>query len=242
MGDEYGVKDGSHIPGSVLHKYLTDFAHHFDIFRRIQFQTEVLEVEKTATGWRIPTIVRSSGNDTPITYTCSKLIVCSGLASTPNPVNIAGKEEFGKPVLNHGQLKVEANAVADDPTVETVTVVGASKTGYDTVQLMASRGKKVNWIIRESGGGAVWMSSPWVPIGPWKVMLEHLATMRFLTWFSPCIWGDFDGFVRIRKFLHGTWFGRSLVHKLWEKIRWDTVTANGYQTKKPLEHLEPDER
>ncbi|RMZ89968.1 hypothetical protein DV736_g2801, partial [Chaetothyriales sp. CBS 134916] len=224
MGDEYGVKDGSHIPGFVLHKYLNDFATHFDIFRRIHFRTEVVSVAKSESGWEIPTVVSdSAGALEEVTYHCKKLIICSGLASNPNP------------------LKVEANAIADDPNVERVIIVGASKTGYDAVQLMASRGKKVDWIIRESGGGAVWMSAPWIPMGPWKVMLEHIATMRFFTWFSPCVWGDFDGFRRIRKFLHGTSFGRWLAHGLWEKFRWDTVRANGYRAQKPLEHLEPDE-
>ncbi|KAI1334268.1 hypothetical protein F5Y15DRAFT_294982 [Xylariaceae sp. FL0016] len=242
LDDKYGVKDGEHIPGIVLHLYLTDFANHFDIMRRIRFETKIQTIEKTEKGWKLFAEETSvDGVMIPVVYMCAKLIMSTGLASTPNPVSIAGQEHYSKPVIHHGQLKVEGYAIAEDPNVETVTVIGASKTGYDAVQLMASRGKKVEWIIRESGGGAVWMSPPWVPLGPWKVMLEHIATMRFFSWFSPCIWGDFDGFTRIRRFLHGTWLGRILVHNLWEKFRWDTVAGNGYRQKEPLAHLEPYE-
>ena len=131
--------------------------------------------------------------------------------------------------------------MAEDANAKSVTIVGASKTGYDAVQLMASRGKQVNWVIRESGGGGVWMSPPWVKMGPFTLMLEHVATMRFFTWFSPCIWGDFDGFGWIRGFLHGTRVGRWLTHKFWEKLRMDGVNGNGYRREEKLKHLEPDE-
>lgn len=147
-----------------------------------------------------------------------------------------------KPVLNHSQMTVEADLLARDTDAEVITVVGASKTGYDAVHLFASQGKGVDWIVRESGGSGVWMSLPWVLMGPWRVLLEHTATMRFMSWFSPCIWGDFDGYGLLRRLLHGTWLGRLLVHKLWEKIRWDTVAVNRYRMDPCLAHLEPRER
>ncbi|KAH7169976.1 hypothetical protein EDB81DRAFT_150410 [Dactylonectria macrodidyma] len=243
MGEKYGLKEGSHIPGSVLHTYLTDFATHFDILRRIKFETHVQEITKLEKGWMITAKDLETGDSpaTPVIYRCNKLIVSSGLASTPNPVSIPGQETFGKPILNHGQLKEEGRRVAEDPSVKSVTIVGASKTGYDTVQLMASHGKQVDWIIRESGGGPVWMSPPWVNMGPFRVMLEHLATMRFFSWFSPCIWGNHDGYGWIRALLHGTWLGRFVVHHFWEKIRQDTVRGNGYRDDPALALLEPYE-
>ncbi|KAK5223530.1 hypothetical protein LTR96_008660 [Exophiala xenobiotica] len=138
-------------------------------------------------------------------------------------------------------MTVEADLLAKDADAQVVTVVGASKTGYDAVHLFASQGKKVDWIVRESGGGGVWMSLPWVMMGPWRVLLEHTATMRFMSWFSPCIWGDYDGYGFLRRLLHGTWLGRLIVHNLWEKIRWDTVAINRYRMDPSLAHLEPRE-
>ncbi|RKK75148.1 hypothetical protein BFJ69_g7897 [Fusarium oxysporum] len=244
LDDSYGVKDGEHIPGLVLYKYMTDFAVKFDIFRRIHFNVNIHTIEKLdQDGWELVGEDSTGSEKRPVqvSYRCEKLIMCTGLASTPNPVSYPGRESFGKPVLNHGQLKVEAHEVASDPDVKSVTIVGASKTGYDAVQLMASRGKKVTWVIRESGGGGVWMSPPWVKMGPFTLQLEHVATMRFFTWFSPCVWGEYDGYSWVRRFLHGTWLGRTMVHRLWEKIRMDTVNFNGYRKNEAIAHLEPYE-
>lgn len=160
-------------------QYLTDYAKYFDILRRIQFHVTVREIEKLNDGWRIST-VKEDTDDMIINqvYECIELIMCNGLASTPREISLPGQEHFDRPLFNHGGLRTEAPAVAKDPEVKTVTVIGASKIGYDAVHLFASHGKKVDWIVRESGGGAVWMSPPWIPLGPWMVMLEHVVTTR----------------------------------------------------------------
>ncbi|GKZ35526.1 hypothetical protein AbraIFM66950_006188 [Aspergillus brasiliensis] len=237
MGEKYGIKDDGHIPGSALHRYLNDFAVHFDIYRRIHFEIQVLEIEKLEQGWRLITATRDPAMT--IIYTCEKLIMSTGLSSTPNPIKIRGVDEFKRPVINHSQLREEGARIAQDPNVKHVTVVGASKTGYDVVHLMASNGKKVDWVIRESGGGAVWMASPWAKFAGAKTKLEYLVTMRFFTWFSPCIFGDFDGFSWIRKALHQTRLGRYIVHRFWEGIRMDIIDQNGYRKEECLKHLEP---
>jgi cation diffusion facilitator CzcD-associated flavoprotein CzcO len=217
---KYGVPEGSHIPGRVMYEYLKDYAVHFDIFRLIQFYMDVKEVEKLDGGWKITAIKTNNDDSTEgKVYQCNKLIMCNGLASTPRPISIPGHEYFDRPIFNHGGLQDQAPAVAKDPEVKNVTIVGASKIGYDATWLMASHGKKVDWIVRESGGGAVWMSPPWIPLGPWMVMLEHVVTTRFFTWFSPCIWGHFDGFNWIRRLLHGTPVGRWVTHNFWEQQR-----------------------
>lgn len=240
MGEKYGIKEDNHIPGHVLHRYFNDFAHHFDLYRRIHFGIDVLQVEKLDQGWNLTTATTSPGQT--IIYTCEKLIMCTGLSSTPNPVQIQGVENFERPVINHSQLREQGAQIAQDPNVKNVTVVGASKTGYDVVHLMASNGKKVNWIIRESGGGGVWMSSPWAKFAGVKTKLELLVTMRFFTWFSPCIFGDFDGFSWIRKALHQTRLGRYFVDRFWEGIRLDVIDQNAYRKEECLAHLEPLER
>ncbi|KAK5457349.1 hypothetical protein LTS15_005130, partial [Exophiala xenobiotica] len=240
MDAKYGIKDGQHILGFAMHQYLTDFAHHHDIFRRIRFNVRVNEVHKSDNGgWELTT-VPSPGHETgeTVIYHTDKLIICTGLASRANPVNIKGMGDFGRPVLNQGQMTVEADLLAKDADAEVITVMGASKTGYDAVHLFASQGKKVDWIVRESGGGGVWMSLPWVMMGPWRVLLEHTATMRFMSWFSQCIWGDYGFLIQL---LHGTWLGRLIVYNLWEKIRWDTVAVNRYRMDPLLAHLEPRE-
>lgn len=240
MGAKYGITENGHIPGHVLHRYLNDFAGHFDIRRRIHFEIQVLEVEKLDQGWRLFTTTKDPAQS--VIYSCQKLIMSTGLSSTANPINIRGVGDFQRPVINHVQLREEGARIAQDPNIKSVTVVGASKTGYDVVHLMASNGKKVDWVIRESGGGAVWMASPWAKFAGAKTKLEFLVTMRFFTWFSPCIFGDFDGFSWIRRALHQTRLGRYIVHKFWEGIRTDIIDLNGYRKEECLEHLEPLER
>ena len=141
-------------------------------------------------GWELSAIeTGSNGEKSEHTYLCDKLIMSNGLASSPRPISIPGQDVFDKPLFNHSGLQDKAPAVAKDTEVKTVAVIGASKIGYDAVHLFASHGKQVEWIIRESGGGAVWMSTPWIPLPPWgMVMLEHVVTTRFFTWFSPCVW------------------------------------------------------
>ncbi|CAK1365548.1 unnamed protein product [Cercospora beticola] len=240
---KYDVQPGKHIPGKVMFEYLNDYAKHFNIFGKILFRTEVREVEKLEDGWRVT--AESDVGDIPIRvrspYRTKKLIMATGLASKPNPVRIPGVEDFDKPVLHHGDLKDRAQELANDPNVKKVTVIGASKIGYDAVFLFASHGKKVDWIVRKSGGGAVWMAQPWVKMGPWKVMLEHIACMRFFSWFSPCSWGDYDGFGWTRGFLNRTRIGRWLMDGLWEGIRSDVIDLAGYRKEKALQHLEPPE-
>ena len=46
--EKYGIKPDGHIPGLAMHNYMTDFAKHFDIFRRIEFRTKVSQVDKLA--------------------------------------------------------------------------------------------------------------------------------------------------------------------------------------------------
>ncbi|RDW79418.1 dimethylaniline monooxygenase [Coleophoma cylindrospora] len=244
LDEKYGVKPGQHIPGITLHKYFTDFAEHYDIARRIQLNTRVFEAEKLETGgWKIlAQRVNVDGSTTDIRYTCEKLIVSTGLSSTPNPICIPGQQDFDKIIVPHGELTQHSPALIKDPAIETVTVLGGSKTGYDCVHLFASEGKKVEWIIRKSGAGPVWMTEGYVTLGPFRIMLERLATTRFLTWFSPCIWGDADGFGGVRKFLNRTRLGRYLMHNFWEKLRWDVVDGNGYRKDPALAGLEPDER
>lgn len=240
--DKYGVKENEHIPGDVLFRYLTDYAHHFDIFVRTHFSTKVTTVEKVEDGWKLVTTTTDlNGAASERVYQTRKLIMCNGLASNPNPITIPGVETFGKPVFNHGALKDKAEALARDPNIKHVTVIGASKIGYDATYLFADHGKKVDWIVRKSGGGAVWMSQPWVKLGPWNVMLEHVACMRFFTWFSPCVWGDFDGFGWIRRFVNKTRLGRWLMDGLWEGVRMDVINEAGYRKEETLKHLEPSE-
>ena len=76
-------------------------------------------------------------------------------------------------------------------------------------------------------------------VTPVKRWLEKLVHTRFITWLSPCIWGDFDGYSRIRSFLHGTAIGRALVNIFWGILGNDVKTLNKYRSHPELAKLEP---
>lgn len=63
--------------------------------------------------------------------------------------------------------------------------------------------------------------------------------MRFLTWFSPCAWGDIDGYGGIRGFYHGTPVGRAIVNSFWKVLGGDVISLNGYDSHPKTAKLKP---
>lgn len=62
---------------------------------------------------------------------------------------------------------------------------------------------------------------------------------RLLTWFSPCIYADADGYSLIRRFLHGTWLGRLLVSGFWAVLGNDLITLTGMNKHPETKKLRP---
>ena len=81
------------------------------------------------------------------------------------------------------------------------------------------------------------MAPPYVT--PLKKQLERLVGVRFLTWLSPCIWGDNDGFGRVRGLLHNTKIGRWIVDSFWKILADDVITLNGYDNHPETKKLKP---
>jgi len=226
----YGVKPGQHIPGEVIHRYLTDYAQTFGV-NNIRFNTKVGSAEhKDGGGWLLTTSQASTENR----IYASKLIVATGMTSEPFQPNIAGSENFLAPMFHFKDFKEHSDTL---DTTQTVCVLGGTKSAWDVVYAYASNGQKVDWIIRESGHGPVWISHPYVT--PLKKLLEKLVLTRFLTWFSPCIWGQADGYPRIRSFFHGTAIGRFIVNKFWGILGGDVLTLNNYDAHPETAKLKP---
>jgi hypothetical protein len=76
-------------------------------------------------------------------------------------------------------------------------------------------------------------------VTPLKKWLEKLVHTRFFTWFSPCVWGDSDGYARIRSFYHSTAFGRFIVEKFWGVLGGDVITLNKYDAHPETAKLKP---
>ncbi|MCJ1297767.1 hypothetical protein MMC08_000555 [Hypocenomyce scalaris] len=248
MHEGFGVKNEEHIPGGTVHEYLRQYAETFDLLRRIMFNTKVRTAEKVKEGWRLRNTTwqhssqeKHEKQSLDWTIICKKLIVATGVASTSLPVHIRGSESFGAPITNFGSLARSAPRLLADPSTESVTVIGGSKAAYDCVNIFASAGKRVNWIIRASGHGPTYMAPGHTYLGPFRRWLEKLTTTRFFTWFSPCIWGDADGFKVVRSLLHGTRWRRWAVDTFWAKLGSDVVAQTGLDKKEELKVLIPEE-
>ena len=236
----FNVKRREHIPGPVIHEYLCTFAERFGISTRIRFNCKVSTVERKETGgWIIRTTSAGEVNDlnerTRIPILAQKLVICTGLTSEPFVPFFVGSESFNAPIYHAKYLHDHAPTIAKPAS--NVVVLGGSKSAYDAAYAHVRAGDTVDWVVRESGHGPAWMSPALVT--PLKKRLEGLVGVRFLTWFSPCIWGDEDGFGAVRRFLHGNRIGRSIVEAFWSVLANDVITLNGYDKHTETKKLKP---
>ncbi|CAK7203042.1 hypothetical protein SEUCBS139899_005771 [Sporothrix eucalyptigena] len=229
--DIYGVKPNNHIPGAVLHRYLTDFARHFGIYERIQFHTKVDVIRKNSDDSWTLTVVSPEGVRQ---LTTARLILATGLTSTPNFPQYPGHADFGAPFFHAKNFCSRAEEVVG---AKNVVVVGGAKSAYDVAYAMVEQGTTVDLVVRPEGNGPVWISPPFVT--PLKKRLDQLLLVRALTWFSPCPWGAEDGFGGIRRFLHGTALGRFFTKAFWNLLMGDVLTANDYDSHPDLAKLKP---
>lgn len=81
------------------------------------------------------------------------------------------------------------------------------------------------------------MAPPYVT--PLKKWLEKLLNTRFFTWFSPCIWGDADGYPFSRSLLHQTRIGRFITDTFWSILGNDVLTLNKYDSHPETAKLKP---
>ena len=235
--DRYGVKAGEHIPGPVLHQYLTDFAKKFGVFDRTHFHTKVESVKSSTTGgWTLSCTSTGSADDRLNTSTIStkKLILATGLTSTPSIPVYNGVETFGGPVFHAIDFCAHGDTIK---TASNVVVVGGAKSAYDIAWAYANAGATVDLIIRPDGNGPIWISNPLVMGG--KKRLEKLLHVRFLTWFSPSIFEGADGYLWPRRFLHGTRVGRWIVNKFWATLGADVIEGNGFNKHPETKKLIP---
>jgi Pyridine nucleotide-disulphide oxidoreductase len=233
MNEEvFGVKTGQHIPGAVIQRYLESYAKKFGVFGRVRLNHRVESAERNQDGtWQL----KVWREEESVVTNTKKLIVATGITSQPYLPSFKGQEAFDTPLFHCRDMLQHEDQVIQSG--ERVTVFGGSKSAWDAAYTCATSGMKVDWIIRESGHGPVWMSPPFVT--PLKKQLEKLVTTRFLTWFSPCIWGAADGFTGVRNFLHGTWLGRKIVDAFWWVLGDDVVQLNGYDKHPETKKLKP---
>ena len=127
--EKFGVKPGEHIPGTVVHQYMTDFAKTFDIWRRIRFRTKVDEIQQADDGqWvlKLTMLHSNNGKETMETksITADKLVIATGVTGNPNMPDIPGADTFGVPLFHAKEFLQQKELLK---TAKKVVVYGASK-------------------------------------------------------------------------------------------------------------------
>ncbi|KAF2111269.1 hypothetical protein BDV96DRAFT_614979 [Lophiotrema nucula] len=230
----FDLKD-DHIPGEHVNSYLNSYVEKFDLLKHMRFQSSVdSAVDEGDAGWTLTVINHAVEPNTRSQIKAAKLIVATGLTSEPFMPKLPGKETFGAPIYHTSEFAKASNGLG---LYRQVTLLSGAKFAWDIACAYASAGIHVNWVIRESGHGPCWMSPN--RLTPLKVIPELLLQTRLITWLSPCIWGDADGFSGIRKFLHQHWLGRKIVDGFFAKMEHSIKEANNYHAHPETAKLEP---
>ena len=133
-----------------------------------------MRVERNGPGWKV--ITRRAGSSTSAIeeITCTKLIVATGITSKPKPVpwDLSRFEGTSFHAIEVGQRQHE---LLNDK-VQHVTVVGGHKSALEAVGACAQAGKKVEWLIRQEGGGPTWMMPARNPDGSSLAKLSTLVS------------------------------------------------------------------
>jgi cation diffusion facilitator CzcD-associated flavoprotein CzcO len=232
------VKQGVHILGHEVHQYLRKYAEAFDIYDQIRFDVEVTTAEHLSEGrgWLLST--KSVGGDNPKKQIMARrLIVATGLTSDAFVPDIAGSQTRGAPPVIHVK-DFQAHSKELFNKTKRATVLGGTKSAWDVCYAFASSGIPVDWVIRKSGHGPVWMS-PAFANDKKSVSMERLVHTRFLSFFSPCIWGEADSYSWIRRFLHNTRLGRWCVRRFWQYRQSSLIRTNAYDEHEEVGKLKP---
>jgi dimethylaniline monooxygenase (N-oxide forming) len=162
---------------------------------------------------------------------CKKLIYATGANSSPIRPKWP-RENFHKPVIHSLDIAPNLSLIESD-VIQRATVVGASKSSYDTVYQLLKAGKKVDCVIRPSASGAFSMFAPTF-MGLWHIS-DHIST-RFASSFSPSIMscnGLWDNF------LQRSVIGRSLMRVYWQVATGLAVRYARFGDDEHTEHLRP---
>jgi cation diffusion facilitator CzcD-associated flavoprotein CzcO len=168
----YGVKANGHIPGTVLNRYLTDFAHHFGFFEKIQFRTKIEAIEPAGEAWKL-FLTSDSGERMAV---AKKLILATGLTSTPNMPTYAGQENLKAPLFHAKEFCARAS---DLENVTTSVVIGGTKSAFDMAYAQVQAGSTVDLVVRDNAHGPVWIAPAFVT--PPKKRLDQLLLVRCMT-------------------------------------------------------------
>lgn len=140
--EEFGIERGQHIPGPVVHEYLSRYAEKFGIADKVWLKHKVVSAEhQEKGGW----IVTAEGSGQITKFAAAKIVVATGLSSEEFLPRFDGEDTFGSPIFHSKHFPKYSDTL---DTAKSVTVLGGTKSAWDAVYGYASKGVQVNWVIR----------------------------------------------------------------------------------------------
>lgn len=219
-----------YFPGSHVTAYLNAFSTHTlfsgkTVQDRIVFNSHVNHINKAGKFWTV-----STGSDA--SFTCEKLIIATGLTSTPNLPSFP-QDNFTPPIIHTRSLAASVSMLSA-PQRENIVVIGGSKSAFDAVQILHSLNKSVTWIIRTSGQGPAFLAAP---NAPWPLQSSHdIISIRLVAKMSPCIYEPLDNWAR---FCHGNKVGIRIVDAIWWFVDWTWKRVAKFDRDENMTGLKP---
>ena len=223
----------AHYVSAYLEKYADTHVYNGSSLRsRIIFNCPVTSITKHNKEWTI------SCDKDGIKVTTTKLIVATGLTSTPNVPTFVSQDEFGAANIIH-QKDYARSQILESPGYTHISVLGGGKSAADIVYAACKSGRKVSWIIRKSGSGPAAMAPARgnaVYKNANEMLYNRLSSLSSPSIFLPWTWPS--------RFLHQSRLGRALTLKIWSNIDQQYRAEANYQRPEGSEtgfkHLEPD--
>ncbi|TAQ85804.1 hypothetical protein B7494_g5871 [Chlorociboria aeruginascens] len=151
-----GLDKWADLPAATVHEYLERYVDEFDLRRRCRLNTKVVRVERNEKRgdavWKLEIQNVAFHDRTRETLFCDKLIVASGISSSPSLPSHIDWGTFDGQVMHSKEVGMK-HTILTSNSVRRLTVVGGNKSAVDVVNMCALAGKEVDWIIRKEGHG-----------------------------------------------------------------------------------------
>ena len=245
--EQYGVEQGQHIPGRVVHHYLRDFCDAYDLTSSIRLRTKVESATLLESGeWHLSLLILpatggsgAGGNaehpesDQSNEVVTSRLVLATGLTSEPFIPHLPGRENFKGTIFHAKDFKPRAHELTG---ARSVVVIGGNKSAWDVCYSAAVRfGAQAHMIMRRSGGGPSWV---WpAKMKGYLPSISAISATRLFTWLDPNPYGDSAW--PIRALVHRTWIGRKLSGLFWKYLDDMVTRLNGYGERPGTASLKP---
>ncbi|KAG4427894.1 hypothetical protein IFR05_016625 [Cadophora sp. M221] len=198
MDVQLGLDKWADLPAAKVHEYLDKYVDKFNLRSRCKLNTKCTRIGRGDSSvnpriWTVDFETKNAARGTmKSSIQCDKLIIATGIDSTPNLPSDIDWSTFEGPVIHSKDIGTRHVQLTSNE-IKRVTVVGGNKSAVDAVNLCAMAGKEVDWVIRKEGygpGALLEARTLCIHAGAFKnmrasaVMLPNIfATSGFWYWF-----------------------------------------------------------